>query len=81
MVQIKMQIRPFSIPAFVRIETPPRPRQDGLQESPSMALEELSAEVLSSLCDEFRAAVFAKAGKADPVARADEPAERGEGGA
>jgi hypothetical protein len=66
MAQMKIKLQPFSIPNYVIMEVPPRSRQEGMVESPKFKLEELDAETLESLCDDFRKAVFAKAGKTDP---------------
>lgn len=66
---MKMQIEllPMRVPNFVIQKMPPRPRQEGMVESPKFALAELDADTLAGLCDEFRAEVFAKAGKVDPA--------------
>jgi hypothetical protein len=70
-VRTKMQVEvnAWQTPNFVTLKTPPRPRQEGWKEAPSIPLSELDADALSLLCDEFRAEVFRKAGKRDP----DEP--------
>ena len=41
------------------------PKQKGLVEAPKYAIQELDVDTLSSLCDEFRANVFARANKID----------------
>ncbi len=66
---MKIELRGFTVPNFVIQVVPPRPRQEGFTEAPKYALAEIPAEDLASLCDDFRAAVFAKAGKADPESR------------
>lgn len=43
-------------------------RQDGLVVAPSWSIKDIDAEVLSEMCDQFRASVFQKAGKKDPRA-------------
>jgi hypothetical protein len=63
---MKIALKPFTVPNYVIGEAPPRPRQDGWQEPPKWELGELDADTLSELCDDFRAAVFEKAGAADP---------------
>lgn len=65
-VTIPLRLRPFTTPNFVMAEMPPRPKQEGVKELPSFALHELSVETLDELCGQFRAEVFAKAGKKDP---------------
>ena len=57
-----IKLRGFTVPNYVVAEMPARPRQ----QAPSFPLSELEAETLARLCDEFRAAVFEKAGKVDP---------------
>lgn len=66
MAKISQNLRPFQVPNFVTIEMPPRPRECGMSPSPTVAIGDLPAETLAELCDDFRAAVFAKAGKPDP---------------
>lgn len=67
MSNIKVELRPFSVPNFVIQVMAPGKRQDGFKEAPSYALSELDADTLSEMCDEFRAEIFKKAGKEDPV--------------
>lgn len=61
-----VRLRPFSVPNFVLVEAAPTSRSEGFCETPKFPLADLEAATLAELCDEFRAAVFAKAGKADP---------------
>lgn len=58
-----IELHPFKVPNFVRQVMPPRPKQDGMTELPAIPLSDLSAETLDAMCDEFRNAVFQKAGK------------------
>lgn len=64
---MKIKLRPFTVPNFAIQVAGPVRRQDGFRESPSYPLSEVDAETLARMCDDFRAAVFAKAGKPDPV--------------
>ena len=64
--RVTLRLRPMTVPNFVLAETPPRSREEGLREEPKFALADLDADVLSGLCDDFRAEVFRKAGKPDP---------------
>lgn len=66
---MKVELFGFTVPNFVIQKMPPRPRQDGygFAENPKFALKEIPAEDLAALCDDFRASVFAKAGKSDPA--------------
>lgn len=65
-ITIDVELRPFIVPNYVSAMAKPRPREQGVVESPSYALSELDEKTLSALCDEFRATVFEKAGKDDP---------------
>lgn len=65
MASLDMKIRPFPVPDSVILDQPPGQRQDGLKPLPEVLLSYLSVETLDQLCNEFRAAVFAKAGKQD----------------
>ncbi len=68
MPEHKIKLRPFQVPNFVLGEERPGGRQDGPHITPGFALKEIDAETLAQLCRDFRAAVFAKAGKVDPDA-------------
>jgi hypothetical protein len=65
MASKEFPITPFMVPNFVSIQMPPGLRQDGFKPNPSIPLSDLDMFTLGKLCDEFRAAVFAKAGKQD----------------
>lgn len=58
---IELSIKPFTVPNFVIGEVA------GEGDGRSIALWELSPETLDAMCNEFREAVFKKAGKRDPV--------------
>jgi len=64
---MNMEFNPWTTPNFMTIKMPPRPRQEGFQEGPKLALSEVDAETLSYQCDRFREEIFNKAGKTDPV--------------
>lgn len=66
-VKIESALQPWQVPSFVCYVPSVRPRQEGFHQTPTIPLSELSATVLSDLCDEFRAGVFHKAAKSDPV--------------
>ena len=66
MSSINMKIRPFQIPNFVSLEQPPGRRQDGMKAAITVPVGDLDPQTLSDLCDEFRAALFAKVQKPDP---------------
>ena len=62
---IEIELQPFTVPNFVIPLRKPRPRQDGFESAPGLPLSDLSAETLTLMCDEFRSAVFKKAGLSD----------------
>lgn len=64
-MNMPMQLRPFTVPNFVIVELP-QPPKESAQSCPSLSIEDLDEQTLSGLCDEFRANVFARAGKQDP---------------
>ena len=63
---MKINLKDFSVPNFVIPILPPKQKQDGFVESPTWPLSGVDASELSAMCDNFRAAVFKKAGKSDP---------------
>lgn len=64
-----VQLQPFPVPNCV-LATPPLRRAEDEDlfyvEVPGFPLKEVAADTLASMCDEFRLAVFAKAGKTPP---------------
>lgn len=60
---MKIKTRPFSVPNFILEEGQSHRVLSGPM---SYLLSEFDADELSAKCDEFRAAVFRKAGKVDP---------------
>jgi hypothetical protein len=67
---VKIELHPFTVPNYVIQVVPVRPRQEGFKEAPAYPLSEVDADTLATMCSDFRAAVFAKAGKADPAKEA-----------
>lgn len=63
MASIKMKLKPWLTPNFANIEVPPRPKQDGVVELPSIPVSELSMEALSSLAQQWLTELYTKAGK------------------
>lgn len=63
---IEIDLQPFSIPNFVR----PAENPDVTRDQLAIPLSSLDSLTLSRLCDEFRRAVFEKAGKQQPPAQA-----------
>ena len=62
-VKIEVSVRPFGVPNYVLYEGIKTPSST---ETPKSHLSEVSEEVLSQLCDQFRENVFLNAGKKDP---------------
>ncbi|MFA6132518.1 MAG: hypothetical protein WC869_00725 [Phycisphaerae bacterium] len=56
-----MNTKPFMVPNFVTLDL-----AGCVHEEPTVPLKAVDAETLSKMCDEFRAAIFKKAGKKDP---------------
>ena len=59
MADVKLKLRPFTVPNYVLCEMPAGMRQEG-RETPKFHISDLSDEVLEALCKEFRNGVFAK---------------------
>ena len=66
MITLMVELQPFNVPNYVIQQMPPGKREDGWKEAPKYKLSEVSEVTLSKLCDDFRRAVFEKAGKLDP---------------
>jgi hypothetical protein len=66
MPEMKVKLKPFTVPNYVSSESEARPRQEGFQESPKWHVRDLDVLTLAKLCDQFRKDVFANAGKIDP---------------
>ena len=65
---MNVELVPFSVPNYVIVKMPPRSRQEGLDSNaPKFELKDLDAEELSKMCNDFRKAIFCKAGKKDPL--------------
>lgn len=60
-IVIQRKLQPFSVPNYAIEEARVGKREDGLVETPKHHLSELDEDVLSQLCDQFRADVFARA--------------------
>ncbi len=69
---LQVELQPFQTPNFVRAVGKPGLKQDGMQELPCYPLSDLDSLTLDKLCEDFRAEVFRKAGKEQPVADADD---------
>lgn len=67
MTNIKIKLDPFPVPSHVTTENLPSTRQEGWQDKPKFELKNLEPEALAELCDNFREAVFKRAGKLDPA--------------
>lgn len=60
MTEIKIKLKPFTVPNYVIAEMPPRSKQEGFVENPKWHISEVSIEVLEQMCAEFREAVISK---------------------
>jgi hypothetical protein len=67
---IEVELQPFTVPNYVLTVQPPRPKQEGIVETPKLALPDLDSDTLNQLCRDFRNAVFEKAGKQQPPEQA-----------
>lgn len=68
-VQIELEIADFDVPDFVRVIRPVGKREDGIGFSlgnNGPKLSDLDPNTLDRLCNNFRDAVFKKAGKQQP---------------
>lgn len=59
--KVQVELQPFMVPNYVIQVVPPGRREEGLREAPKFRLCDLDDLTLTQLCDDFRAAVFAKA--------------------
>lgn len=67
---LNVELVPFSVPNYVSVKMPPRPRQEGVNlDGPKFHLRELTDETLEMLCRQFREDVFAKARSTDERSR------------
>lgn len=66
-IEMKVELQPWMTPNYVLGKTPPHPRREGFTECPKWPLSEIDAVTLAKMCDEFRAEIFRKAGKNDPL--------------
>lgn len=58
-IEIKQKIKPFPVPSFVIVETPPRPRREGFNFTENkIPISELSLDVLDQLCEQFKIDIF-----------------------
>lgn len=60
---IELTLKPFTVPNYVIAEPPKAP---GEQPDGSFPLSMIDAATLERMCDDFRSAVFEKAGKSPP---------------
>ena len=68
-MKMQIEIQPWQTPNFVIGKMPARPRQEGFNPDacPKWSIAETDSETLAKLCDDFRAEIFRKAGKPDPL--------------
>jgi hypothetical protein len=66
MANARVELEPIRTPNFVVVKVPHGPSEEGAGPQPTIPVKQLDAAAISDLCDEFRAAMFAKAGVRDP---------------
>lgn len=66
-IEGKVKFKPFRTPNFALVEMKVGARNQGWAEGPKYPVSEIDASALASLCDQFRADIFSKAGKLDPA--------------
>ena len=64
---MKVDTQPWIVPNYVTLKMPSQPRQAGFVEAPKLHVRDVDAETLARMADEWRAELFRKAGKADPM--------------
>lgn len=66
---MNIELQPWQTPNFVIGVISARSRQEGFKPdtAPKWALKEVDAETLAKMCDDFRAEIFRKANKPDPL--------------
>ena len=66
MIKYNIELEPFRTPNYVMVKQEVRLRQEGpCLDSPKYHVRDIDAETLGQLCDEFRKAIFEKAGVKD----------------
>lgn len=68
MAETTIKLRQWPAPNFAVPDRAPGRRQDGWKELEPIPVNELSAETLAQMADDWRADLFRKAGKKDPRA-------------
>ncbi len=66
---LSLVLKPFTVPNFVIVEGPPGSRDEGFRRLPSYPLSAVDPLTLAQMCEEFRRAVFVKAGHPLPEAQ------------
>ncbi len=78
MASTKVKLKPFLAPNFVSVEMPPRLRQEGMAELPSIPITMIEADALEDLVFEWVEAVYKKAGSRNPFYRPAKPCAQGD---
>jgi hypothetical protein len=60
-VKIEVELEPFKVPNFVVVKPKPHRKNEGFKDATSIPIGELPADVIYKLCEDFTAAVYAKA--------------------
>lgn len=66
-MKMMIELVPIETPDYVIQKLAPGDRHTGIRIPSKFELHEIPAETLDELCNEFRAEIFRKAGKDDPI--------------
>ena len=64
---MKVDLAEWSTPNFVTAKMPAGKREDGFHNAPTWHIRDVDEETLDEQCNKFRAEIFQKAGKVDPL--------------
>ena len=67
-MRTNLELRPFHIPNFIIVKESDEAKGRG-GPARKFRVDELHPDTLATMCDDFRAAIFEKAGKADPLTK------------
>jgi len=60
MAQIKLKLRPFTLPNFVHFENPTGKREDGVKFDNGISIEDLDEETIIEMCEDFKQSLLKK---------------------
>lgn len=70
-VEVKTSVRfnTWQVPNFATVTTPPRPKQEGMQAAPTIAIGDLDVAALDALAAAWLEELYKKAGQSNPFAQ------------